>query len=317
MLGCMSMPSFVPYLPSMGLLFLWLWWRGGDGESPFRSKRILATAAAGFAFPLAAARLYIRGPLFYDPGTDSGLFRGGGYFDGSPSAVGEAAMVVVRDLFVAGESYYFDLQRVEFGSVLAVAALAATVVGVVLALAKRPPWRPYIALAVLLVATGLIVPSLSSQYPGLRRATGTLAGFYLLYAFALAECFRSENGRGWLRGGLAIALLLLPASHVLARHDARGEQDARSRFATRYWFATNGSPRESFEHWLAYSERERSLPSCNAAHAFPVRNCRYSEIFAALDGHRIWNGLASIPIAVEDPATGERRALSAAAGKFP
>lgn len=317
MLGCMSMPSFVPYLPAMGVLFLLLLLRGRDRRSTRRSTGYFVSAAAGFAAPVVAARLYIRGPLFYDPAIGSGLFRGGGGgMDGSLNSIGKAAMVVIRDLFVTGESYYFDLQRVEFHSVIAIVALVATGLGIVLAYRNRPRQRPFIGIAILLLATGLIVPNLSPNYPGLRRATGALAAFYLLYAFAVAECFRSQTGSAWLRRGLAMSLLLLPMSHALAQYEAFREDRVRSRFATRYWFETDGPPLESLERWLAYSEREQSLPACNAAHSRRVRRCRYSEIFAAIDGYRMWNGATSIPIFVEDPKTGGRRALSAAAGKF-
>jgi len=317
MLGCMSMPSLVPYLPALFGAFLWWLWRRSGGSLDTRSISYAAFAAAGFAIPVAAARLYVRGPLFYDPDTRSGLFRGGGYLDWHPSAIAEAAKVVLHDLFRAGDSYYFHLRSVDFGSPLAQIALAATAGWVAYAAVRRPAMRPVIAVASLLLAAGLIIPSLSAKFPGLRRATGALAGLYALYAIALAQAFTRTSERVWLWRLLAAPLLLLPASHVLAQVELVREGGVGRRLATRQWFVTDGGPRESFAHWLDYTEREHSLPSCEAAHGRRIRGCRYAEIFAALDGYRMWNDEPAVPIEIVDPRSRERVTLSVESGKFP
>jgi drug/metabolite transporter superfamily protein YnfA len=218
--------------------------------------------------------------------------------------------VSLGDLFGSGDSFYYELAHPDFASALAIAALFATGFGVLLSLVRDEKHRVPIALAILLAVVGLLVPNLAPNYPGLRRATAFLFGVYLLYALALAELVHSREIPEWARRTSIAALMLLPMSHLVGYYESFAHAPTPSRHHFGRWFGAMGTPRDSLAYWLEFTERERFLPACEQAYSPPEPRCRYGEIFAALSGHRRWNGEAPVSIEVGDPVSGERIELT-------
>lgn len=300
MIAAMSYPTFLFYLPS--LLVLHLWWIGRQAW-PRRSLLIhAAVGAAAFALPLAAALLAMENPgmLLHDPAVGAGLFRGGGKLNLSPGVVWEAFSTCLRDLFVRGDSYYFELRRPDLGGVLSwiSVAFALGVLGRGSSRGETPRWPLLAILLAFLLA--LVLPAISSKgYPGLRRCTGLLAALYAAHAVAW-RCFASATfKRRWHFWAGAALFLLLPLHHLWAFHGNHQDRGKPSKYRYGLWFDAKGDPKASLDHFLRLTG-DRGLPlKCLDQQRQPVP-CRYSEIFAALAGYRRWNGLDSPPIRAYD-----------------
>jgi len=312
MIAAMSYPTFLFYLPS--LLVLHLWWIGRQAQGALRRSLLVhaAVGAAAFALPLVTALLAMESPgmLLHDPAVGAGLFRGGGKLNLSPGVVGEAFSACLRDLFVRGDSYYFELRRPDLGGVLSwiSVAFALGVLGRGWSRGETPRWPLLAILLAFLLA--LVLPAISSKgYPGLRRCTGLLAALYAMHAMAW-RCFSAAFfKRRWHLWTGAALFLLLPLHHLWAFHGNYQDRGKPSKYRYSLWFDAKGDPEASLDHFLRLTG-DRGLPlKCLDQQRQPVP-CRYSEIFGALAGYRRWNGLDSPPIRAYDWKRGKIITLS-------
>lgn len=305
MVAWMSYPVFAFYLPVIGLAYLAAPAPAGAAGPvrgwPGLGPRNLALAAAGFLLPLAAAAAWLERParLFHDPATGSGLFRGGGTgFDLDPSGVAWNVARVLRDLFLRGTSYYFWVDRPDLAGPLGLAALAGVAAGGLWLLRRRPELRLWVLLAGLLPALNLLVVSAGEGPQGLRRVSSLLAGFYLLYALVWREVSRPRPHRGpraaWQRLAGAGLLLLLPLHHLGAAVVNYPRLPWVGAEQTHLWLRVAPTAGESVDLWLRRAEAGEPL-DCRDLGLEPER-CQYGGIFGLIQGSRLWNGKAPLPL---------------------
>jgi hypothetical protein len=308
-LGCSSFPALIFYMPSMGLYFAWGLWRNRDRLSRREMAAYILATSGAFLLPLLAAVLYIETPLLFDARTNSGIFRGSGQLEFDPAGMLAALKILLSDAFVIGSSYYVEIERPDFSSVLSWIALATSFVTVIHCVLHRPEARVHIGLAGLIFVLALLGPCLSPNHPGIRRGTGFVFAIYLGYAIALWHLSTSNSIVPWLRRTGYLCLVLLPISHLLALPSAYASVQTDSRYRYALWFGRRDTPERAFEYWLDFTARHGTLP-CHPKPGTPIRWCRYSEIFGALEGHRLWNDEPAVPIRINHPRTGVELKLS-------
>lgn len=330
MVAWMSYPVFAFYLPALA----WAYAvrpageaRAGERRLPGLTVRSVTPALAGFLLPLGAALAWLERPLalFHDPGTGSGLFRGGGTgLDLDPVAVAWNAARVLRDLFLRGTSYYFWVDAPELAGPLGLLAFGAAAAGSVWLYRRRPGRRIWLALAWLLPAVNLVVVSAGEGPQGLRRATSLLAGFYLAYVLVWREATRPVAGKDRapalggrrLRTALAVCLALLPLHHLASAAVQYPTLPRAGAEQTHLWLRVRPTAEESLRHWLDRTEAGEPL-DCRDLGLGPER-CQYGGIYALVAGYRLWNGLEPVPIRGYDHGSGRWIDLSTArlSGEF-
>lgn len=190
MIALMSYPSFLVYLPILGVIYVYKMWKSPKISHHLVLKNVLFSTFSFFT-PLFLTLTYLKDPflLFYDQHNQSGIFRGGG--GGKlPNSISQlfgniafGTKIVFKDLFVNAESYYFELVRVEFShKITTIAVFIILFLSLLLFLSiKKQQWRWLIFLAWLLMVLTFIISNLSSWFPGIRRTTAVLTAFYILY----------------------------------------------------------------------------------------------------------------------------------------
>jgi len=297
-LACLVYPSFVMYVPVLLAAYVWVNGRGGW----LRLVQRLGWVAAGIITPCLAALAYLQNNRAFlaDPSVSgTGVFRGGGgALTLDPVQLAQGVGDVLRDLFVRGESYYFALPHVEFSGAAGVIAAWGIFVGAVVIGWNQKRFRVPILLAGTLCALALTVPALSRHLPGLRRSTGFIAGAYVL----LAAVWGAPPDRGLRSLAVSaskLACLLLVIHHVIVYVPNLQYLQAETRKMNDQWFYRYGPPDVSVATWTNdWVLRGRPLACAAGA------PCRFSEIYAAVEGFLEWNGLDDAPVTVIDPGSG-------------
>ena len=308
MIAAMSYPTFLLYWPS--LLLVWVWqMRRNEGAQPsawWMTWQALS-GTAGLAIPLVVAFAYVVTPslLLWDPATHSGLFRGGGHLAINATALRFSLFIVSRDLLVHGWSYYFDVTRPDFSGPLAIAGLICIVATTIYLLLKRQVDITILLVALLLLALSLVVPSLSDLGPGIRRSTGILVAYFVL--FSVAWYFYQGAVAPiniWVRRSGVILCLLVPLDHAL-KLPSLGNDLARKHEAGDAidWFTIAATPAKSLEVLLEQVDKGQLL-SCPIDDQGRIIPCRYQEAYAAVAGYRLWNVHSTSAIHAVDWKTG-------------
>jgi hypothetical protein len=312
-IGAMSYPSFLLYLPSLALVWVWLGRRQASGAASRRWRAALAAGAlAGALLPMAMAWAWLDNPqlLVHDPMTNAGLFRGGGGGMALEAGrLGASLLALAGDLFARGTSYYFELRAPDFAGVLGIAG-AGAVLGMTAYLAATSRVdRTLAAAAALLLATSAVVPSVSvAGPPGLRRATGILAGFFVLFAIVW-QYWAARAPRSTTRA-LAIGLcLIVPAGAALKLPSLVSDVRAPSRHRNLDWFDIRDTPDASLAA-LADGIRAGQPLECPLDQNGRLRPCRYQEIYSALAGWFRWTAGRETEIRAIDWKTGRSIVLT-------
>jgi hypothetical protein len=315
MVAAMSYPTFLWSVPSLVIVAVWLVRTSpGTGQSRRYWPRHVASAAVGLALPLVAAFLYVqtRNLLIYDPGTQAGLFRGGGRLGFNLALASQAIRTLAGDLFVRGQSYYFELTRPEFSGVLGAVGLAAVVGTAGYLFVKNRAPRAVIAAASAVLIMSVVIPSLSTEGPpGIRRSTGVLAAYFTFFALAWQFYSTSRTLPTWSRRvGLAVCLLL-PLNHVLGVPSLLSDLSDNSIYRNSDWFTIETTPSLSLAHLLAQVKQGQPL-SCPIDRDGRITPCRYQEVYPAIAGFLEWNGQPSQDIRALDWRTGRTITLTPA-----
>ena len=302
MIAAMSYPVFLLYVPSVLLI---AHWRGLD-------RRAWWLGVTGAAVPLLLALAWVqsRALLVFDPETQAGLFRGGGTPAFEWTMATRAIVTTVRDAFVRGQSYYFNVSEPEFAGAISLVGFLGVLALAGVAAIKGRDERRVGGLATLVAVLCLVVPAVSSGDPGLRRSTGLLAAFFVIFAIA----WRTAVTPGTLPAGLRriglVLCLLVPIGSALKLGALHADAGRPNPFQNRDWFTVAGSPEQSL---AALSSRVASGQPIACAvdaqrHVIP---CRYQEIYAAIAGFRRWNGYPDTPVRALDWKTGDEIVLTA------
>ena len=305
MIAAMSYPSFVFYVPSLAIVTLWLMARAGASVLSRPTARLSAAHLAGLALPLTGVLLYVRNPrlLLFDPDTHAGLFRAGGHLGFAPAILQHSLAIVLHDLFVQGQSYYYEVTRPEFAGWLAIAGLAGVLCTVAYVVASKQADVTIVVAAVVLLATSLIVPNLSVEgAPGLRRCTGVLAAYFVLFAIAWRFHATLSRRTFWRSTGLALCLLL-PLDSALKLPSLVDDEGAKSVFRNNDWFVGPDGPPDAVNHFVDLVDHGELLSCPLDAEERPTP-CRFQEIYPAVAGYRKWNGLAPVDIHARDWRSG-------------
>jgi hypothetical protein len=306
MFTCLVYSSAVLYLPTIAILACLRLGRRKD--ITLLQQAVLSLFC--FLLPLALALLYLKDPrlALNDPVTRSGVFRGGGHLSFEISSIMTGVARTLRDLFVEGKSYTFELAEPEFGH------LAGTLPFLFVLFFGVGIWRHYkkfrtiVVLSFFTICTGLLIPNLAANSPGLRRSTVVLAAFYTLFSLA-CYTLRSKRFESNLIRPIGLFLCLLLPLHHLAVYNTNLRQPAFSSAPiSTPWFKIKPTPEQSLEYWLNFTASGSPL-DCKAI-SIELETCRFSEIYAILAGYRLWNGLESTPIRAVHPITNKTFELS-------
>jgi hypothetical protein len=297
-IGALMWPVLLLYVPAF-IVYAIARVRASSRPAPVAAWSIAAAAALA---PFAAALVYLRtrGIWLNDASVHSGVFRGGGgTVVVSASRAAANARLLVHELFTGSHSYSSDLVRADFSGVVGIVPFVAVAALVLVVWRSDRASRVLIASALTLLAVNVAAAVLASGVPGLRRDTGCVAAFYVLFAI----CWRFVTGPdarfGAWRSIAAAALALLVVHHavVYRANDTAVADPARAE--TVAWFVTEPSPSESLERWVR-AVRLGTVLDCGTLRV--AARCRYPEIFAAIAGASEWNDRENVTVRASDPS---------------
>jgi hypothetical protein len=304
MVAAMSYPAFAFYVPSLALVAIWLMKRAGAPIVSPSTARLFGAELLGLALPLAAVFLFVRNSrlLVFDPDTQAGLFRAGGHLGFDAAIFQRSLSTVLHDLFVQGHSYYYEVTRPDFSGGLALAGLAVVISTIAYLVASKKTDVTLVVATLMLLATSLVVPNLSIEgEPGLRRCTGALAAYFVLFAIAWRFYAAAPRRTAWLNVGMVLCLLL-PLDSALKLPSLVDDEGSKSVFRNVDWFVAPGGPPDALAYFVELVNHEPL--SCPIDAEGRLTLCRYQEIYPAIAGYRKWNGLTTADIHARDWKTG-------------
>ena len=292
MVAWLSYPSFLVYLPFLGVIYVFQLLKINKGSN-FLVRNIFVSVLA-FLIPLILGFLIVQNKsvLLNDTQTKSGLFRAGGKTQISLVNLWTGLGVTAGDLFTVGNSYYFELKGVEFGDVYPIAAVLGVIFISVLTYLKRPKLRLVILLGIGGVILGTIFLHIGSdgELAGLRRSGGILAAFYTLFTVSWIVIYDLGKKYQVVKWMLLAVLLVLPLHHLLVFPQNLVHITDLSSYRDNTWFAIAETPQKSLKILVDSVGREDLKLACKDEKG-NVGECRYSEVFAAVEGSCVWNSL--------------------------
>lgn len=290
MVASMSYPSFILYLPVASFLIIKRFW-----QDKKRLIVLVVTAAVGSALPLAWISFYLINPakLFFDPVVNSGIFRGGGEL---PTSISEALInvsngskIVLADLFHNSTSYYFEVGRVEFSHILSFVSVMAIIFAAFVAISFGIKgginnwWYGFILL--LILPYGMVISTLSSWFPGIRRSTILIFAFYGL-VFWLCWYMNSEKLPKIQR------LVILPMLFLIIHHIRVYPINIKalaipSEHAESACFKISENPEVSIQKMVESTRDKNVVNTIISSHG----DCRVAEVYSTIAGSCYWNNL--------------------------
>ena len=296
--GALMWPVLLLYIPAF-VVYAIARVRASSRPAPVMAWSI-ATAFAIAPFAAALVFLRTRGIWLNDPSVHSGVFRGGGgQLVASASRATANARLLVHELFTGSHSYSSDLARADFSGIVGIVPFVAVAALVSVVWRSDRGSRVLVASALTLLAVNVAAVLLASGVPGLRRDTGCVAAFYLLFAAAWRFVTDPAARSAAWRQVAAAALALLVVHHaVVYRANDTAVADPR-RAESVAWFVTDATPSESLDRW-SRAVRAGAVLDCGALRV--AARCRYPEIFAALAGASEWNDRHPVTVRASDPS---------------
>lgn len=293
MLGWMIYPTFIYFMP---ILVGGLYWKIASFKKILKKTLLWLISISSFVLPLLLVLFYLKNPflLLYDPKTQGGIFRGAGTFSLSLSNFFNNLKGLSIDLFVKGNSYYFESPIGDFSLFFPFISFL-TIIGFSIYCFKKQSKSTKLLITVILLTFifNLIISSLTidpSKNPGVRRYTSLLVSFYLLYTicwyYLLNINFRSRI----FKYSMLTVFLIIPLQHLLALPINLNALTKPSPYQYSLWFNQNGMPEESLSSIIEYTTKQDLKLSCQDEEKDNV-TCRYQEIFAAVKGSCKWNRL--------------------------
>ena len=304
----MCYPALLFYWPAIFIYLMWTHWKTLKTSPDYKYQilSLVLAAAAAISVPIGAS-LYLKDPsfLFFDPHTNSGLFRGGGHnlqFDWQTLSAG--LKQVLSDFFVKGDSYYFDLNSPEFSNFLGVFGFLFVIASSFLVFWKLPKFRMPVAIASVLFLLALVIPNFSASYPGLRRCTGSLVAFYGLFSLSWVAVTRVQT-EYWkkLPAYFAFGILLVHHLSVLPSIYAQLKSDAAQ--SREPWLAIAATPNESLNLWKLAIKEGKSISCDSRKESFGIQ-CRLGDLYGAIAADQLWNEHRTPTVPAIDPITGKK-----------
>lgn len=319
--AALSYPTILFYGPGLLLVFLWRLHQTHSGKVREGGLPALpaAVSTARPKYPTAAllvavlagllGALLITLPLFaslespqdllQDPKTGArGLFKGGaGALEWNLPVIRAAWDRSFGDLVGFRHSYIFDVPHGDFASPVAWVGLAILVVAAAQvardALRLRNALTVHLAAAALTFLLVLVFAHLSSNQPGIRRATPMLLTAWIGLGSVLQRPAHDPLAL-WGRRGAALILAHLVVVFPLNLMGMPVVQNTSDPF-----LGAGETPTASLQTVL--QRVDQGLPlTCPA-----LDGCRFPETYAAVASHQQWNTHATKPVLAKDPITGE------------
>lgn len=309
MVSWMSYPTIIYYLPGLALLYI-IKLKKANMNFASNIKHIFFSFL-GFITPFLAMVLYIQNQQFLlnDPYVKSGIFRGAGNLSLQANPA-KALSALAIDFFNIGRSYYFELHKVEFSQIFPLIPLVI-VLGLSLWLIKYTKIRLLIITTISLSLINILVSSFTidpSGMPGIRRYTGLLSAFYLLFILVWYYLTSQKNHLFWNRlmmGGMCLLvihhLLVFPANLSSLKEPSQFQEDK--------WFSISKGPENTLSQLVEAIQKQDVSLACLDKTNQPT-SCRFSEIYAAVAGTCLWNRLKCHQLSIFNPYTQQLIPLS-------
>lgn len=304
MLGWMTYPVFVLYLPVLGVL---TWY-----NAP-KTKRLIYGAAsfAAFLLPLVLIVAYMRKHfgILYDPVSGRGIFTAGGGLQIGADVFANAVVATFTNFFLRSTTYYLELVYVEFSHALPLIALTFIFISSVVIFKRVKNLRLVIMLCWLVVVINLLLISitLDSAAPGGRRNTPMLAAFYGLYIVVwyvvIAKKMKLFLPRFLITTLLAIFLLhhliVLPFNYYFGKQP--------SQYAYKPLFDKAESYEQSLKTYIDAVQSKDIYVSCEEYWKKGIAECAYSISYAVIKGSCMWNKLSCHDLYTQIPGRGVQK----------
>lgn len=296
MVAWMSYPTFIFYIPSLVIFYLWNLWK----KLKQQKEKILLNCLVSFiAFmiPLIAGFLYVKDKqlLFYDSVTKSGIFRGAGTLQIDVNLFWKNLAGLLKDLFIKANSYYFDISTTDFSNFYPlISVLFILIIGVGLFI-KNKPYRFPLFLVGLVICFDLIFSNLTidpSGRPGLRRHSAFLVSIYSIFVITWhfinnLKFTPSTQATKWL---MIAVFLLIPLHSFFAYFDNLADLSNPSIFQYSHIFNVKETPEKSLDYIIQNIKHQEFKIACKDKDN-NLMTCRYSEIYPAVVGYCLWNNI--------------------------
>ncbi|MBI2017793.1 hypothetical protein HYS92_01960 [Candidatus Daviesbacteria bacterium] len=321
----MVYPSFMLYLPSLVIFYLWklkAYYQmssrapKGRGDLDYDSIKIatsvasllprndkkgfmgkvwlhLAVSAVAFLLPLILGFLYVqnRSILIVDrEWGNAGIFRSFGLNSLNISAENFATgwIELLRDLFVdSTSSYHFEPNKVEFSDVYPLFGL------ILLTFTLWQFWPQikdkwlFVGLPVLEIIISLAVISISTG--GVRRATPLLVSIYFLMAVVVYFIGRVKGKKFWVQLVGYFAVFLILGHHLIAYPINLSHIKDPSRFKIEAWSEDGETPQQMIDRLADVAKKQDLYFDCRQLG--PGSQCWYDLIYAAVESSCRFNHL--------------------------
>lgn len=307
MAAWMSYPTMVFYLPALFLLYLYQSFQAFKKKYRFRAAAGLLAAGFSFLLPLIIGFLFISDKqlLFYDKAVGSGIFRGAGNIHPDAGIFLFNVLHTFTDLASSANSYYFEVNVVDFSWLLPLLASLAALAAGLFFVRYDPKRRFIILLAWSVLLFNLFLGNLAfdpSGKPGLRRSTAFLASIYFFITLLWYYLLVVKRNFAGLRTALIVLLLTIFLHHLIAFPINLANLSAASPYKYGLGFGIVSGPGKSLDLMVSQVKQEDLKLACQNQDGKKVF-CRYQEMYAAVAGECLWNRVKCHQILGYDPKT--------------
>lgn len=295
MIAWMSYPTFVFYLPILGLVYLWQLKNQMVFKNLFALAAKISLTLVSFALPFFLALIYLKDKqLFvYDAKTGGGIFRGAGNFYPDLGIFFSNFFHTLGDLFGAANSYYFEVKATDFSYSFPIFTILLSLVITLILIFKKSKFKYVCTLAWFLLLSNIIISSLTfdpSGFPGIRRNTGALVAFYALFTISWYFTNSQKFDPPVLKTLLITVLFILPLHHLIVFPINYTNLTTHSPYRYSHIFGVLETPQKSLDLFVAQALKEDLKLGCKDQTG-TLKTCRYPETFAAVAGACLWNNL--------------------------
>lgn len=292
MIGWLSYPNFIYYIPSLTLLYAFMLHKQIKSNYWSSYVKYFALNVASFILPLIATFLYLKDKqlFIYDSIVKSGMFRGGGSFILDYGILLKNLSGFFKDLIFKVDSYSFELSKSDFSDYYPLIALLLVFAITIVAYAKDKKLRLPIFTSVLIIVFTIMVSSLTldpSGNPGIRRYLKLLVGTYSLvgitWYYINSIKFKYD----------VLKILFLGIYSLLLIHNLFAYPNnlwTLKEKPSKYSYNVGSSTKDYVNLAIETITKEDLYLNCKNTKG-EFTDCRYSEIFAAVAGACEWNNL--------------------------
>ena len=293
MIACMTYPSFIFYLPSAFLLYIWIFLKQLKKKNISILILNLVFTFCFFLLPLVSAFFFLknRSILFYDPIAKSGIFRGAGKIHPDIGIFFQNVKNLLTDLFGNGISYYYEVYKPDFSDFYPIITILFVIILSSVLFIKIKRYRFVLALVWISLLINLIVANNTydpSTVLGMRRNTGIVVAIYILIVIVWDFINRTKWPLQSFKIILISVLLLIPLHHIIVYPINYSHLTDLSPYRSGLWFSLASTPAESIEIIVQNTMRQDLKLACKDDEG-NLAYCRYPEIYAAVAGSCLWN----------------------------